>query len=481
VPMPILTKAAAANAPAPKSITKTVGRAVVLAHGVGGSSTHASMKAWKQQFAAMCDEVIMVDFPRPHKVMRDMAATFASAILSAYREGHRRIVLAGVSMGARAALVLLTGVADDDGEPVALLSAEVRECICGVVALGYPLVRPGTEEVRDRPIRSLPAEGPPLLVVCGSDDRHAPQTLLAAALDATPAATAVHCIEGTDGVVRAAEGTHAQREATAALDARLAAFVDSVLGAASQWSKQVKQKLRKKAPSKVDATELAARQLQQLEAAQLRNHEEQLRLKGLDKQLARESQDAAAAARQRAAAVPESTDQSVDAVGRTDVAAPGQSASSPASPSGARLDGVPSFRLAGCGNAMINGLYHPDQVRDGVPSYRQEDGTFTIERDSAPGQLTQWCLCEDYGFVTHCYVDSEDVLPPTSGWVVSDACEGPAPSLFAVEDKRGTSVFAQPCSKPRHQSKSSRRRKAVGAGRPGGIARNGLNRKRLKR
>ena len=68
---------------APKSVLKDVGRAVILAHGAGGSPNHASMKAWKQIFAPMCDEVLMVEFPKT-KNMRDLTAAYATTIVVRY-------------------------------------------------------------------------------------------------------------------------------------------------------------------------------------------------------------------------------------------------------------------------------------------------------------------------------------------------------------------------------------------------------------
>lgn len=62
------------------------------------------------------------------------------------------------------------------------------------------------------------------------------------------------------------------------------------------------------------------------------------------------------------------------------------------------LSHVSDIRVKECGCTELNGLYKADGLRDGVPSYRQVGGSFTIERDSAPGQLTQWCICKDYGF-----------------------------------------------------------------------------------
>lgn len=93
---------------------------------------------------------------------------------------------------------------------------------------------------------------------------------------------------------------------------------------------------------------------------------------------------------------------------------------------------IPDITLQGCGEGGVNGVYRCDGVRDGVPCYRHADGRFTIERDAAPGQATQWCLCEDYGFESWCFVDAEyadDSVPPASGWQCGEQCTGPPPTM----------------------------------------------------
>ena len=503
---------------APKSVLKDVGRAVILAHGAGGSPNHASMKAWKQFFAPMCDEVLMVEFPKT-KNMRDLAAAYATTIANACDAGHQRLMLIGVSMGARAALHLLSGIAAEEGEPIENLPAEHGARICGCVALGYPLRKPNSNEMRDAPIRALPAGAPPLLVVCGSEDTHVDMPALQAALGATAARTELHVLDGLDGVTRHPDGTHTQRLATAALDKKLSEFVEGALGSAAEWSRQVKLKVPR-ATAKLGAAALAARHLTALEEAQRRNSEEQIRLKKLDRQLSTVAQEADKAAKravileamQRVAAKADAGGSGANADGDggpadaiseaiSDVSAalaaaqsvpgaPKYGHSDPAAPSSAAVAAealhpavasAPSFLLAGCGSDAINGVYHPEGMRDGVPCYRQEGGAnMTIERDSAPGQITQWCLCQDFGYTTFCYVDSDTVLPPTTGWVVSDACEAPPPSLFPlVGSGDHIAAIMALAAQRKNQSKSSRRRKAMQS--KYSIPRNGLNRKRLKR
>ena len=61
-----IARKAAERAAAQPMVEATVGRAVVLAHGAGGSSSHGAMKAWRQRFLLLADEVAMVDFSRPY-------------------------------------------------------------------------------------------------------------------------------------------------------------------------------------------------------------------------------------------------------------------------------------------------------------------------------------------------------------------------------------------------------------------------------
>jgi len=112
-----------------------VGTAIVLAHGAGGSSSHASMRAWSERMMSHCDEVRMFDFPRPFNRMAKLVEAHCAAIRAAYDAGHRRIILVGCSMGARVALHMLTGLPGADGAPVPTLDPELRASIVCQVAL----------------------------------------------------------------------------------------------------------------------------------------------------------------------------------------------------------------------------------------------------------------------------------------------------------------------------------------------------------
>jgi predicted alpha/beta-hydrolase family hydrolase len=216
---------------APLTKKVLVGRAIVLAHGAGGSSSHSSMKAWKQRFSPLCDEVFMFNFPRPYQ-MAQLTAAFAENIGLAHEAGHRRIVLAGVGMGARTALHLLAGLPGDDEVQSEPLPAALSKCLVGVIALGYPLLRNGLPEVRDAAIRALPAEAPPLLLLTGANDPSTNVSDLRAAQEACAARAEMRVIEGTDAGLRAPTGTLIEKEATAALEEALATFAEGTLGTA---------------------------------------------------------------------------------------------------------------------------------------------------------------------------------------------------------------------------------------------------------
>ncbi|EOD17106.1 hypothetical protein EMIHUDRAFT_124129, partial [Emiliania huxleyi CCMP1516] len=72
----------------------------------------------------------------------------------------------------------------------------------------------------------------------------------------------------------------------------------------------------------------------------------------------------------------------------------------------AAASGAAEIVVSGCGNESINGTYRRDGERDGVPCYRHAAASWTIERDtdrSAGEAVSEWCICDDYGFESHCF------------------------------------------------------------------------------
>ena len=412
--------------PPPAAEKRVIGRAVVLAHGAGGSSSHSSMKAWKARLQPLCDDVLMVDFPRPHQLSTQLAA-FTDAIRRALKMGHKRVVLVGVGMGARIALTLLSGVTDEEEQPPTApptepppappLPAKLRDSVVGVVALGYPLMRIGSAAARDAPLRALGADSPPVLLVSGSKDAHMDLTKLEAARAATPARTAVHIAEGADGSLRVPGGEQLGRAAADAVDAAMGSFVGEAMGEAKDVCTEIWVETEAAKKAKKRAKRLAEEAAEEARAAK-----------------------AARAAAKAALANPAPT--AVDAAASAPAASSSAAAlsSEAAASTNASTEPAPEWlELSGCGSTAVNGRYELDGSRDGAPSYRQKAGEgdgarFTIERDSAPGQATQWCLCVDYGYASWCFIDADTSLPPSSGWSVGDSCEGPPPSLSACPE-----------------------------------------------
>ena len=481
-----------AVAPAPISRAvelekQVVGRAIVLAHGAGGSSSHGSIKAWKRRLEELdhpCgpDLVFPFDFPKPHSIDTQVAA-FIAAIRRVRKMGHRRIVVAGVGMGARVALSMLTGVVDDEGgaaaaadeaaagdaeaeannnpNPLPEVPPAVRASIVGVLALGYPLMRIGSDVPRDKALRSLPADSPPLMLMVGANDPHVDLSKLEEAKRSSASEMSLYTVDGGDASLKIAGGAQLVKEGTAAMDTALSGFFERTLGSQAEWSKEVmvdpnaataalKKKVKKAVVAPAAASTAAGSametmgghgSLNELEELQRLNREQQLEAKVRDREERKEEQqrqrEAAEASRAAALAEAEAEKRKKE-----------------------QVDAPLEIVLSGCGSEEVNGLYQLDGMRDGAPSYRKAgadgdaaDGaaavsspSFTIERDSAPDQATQWCLCINYGFVSWAFVDSESDLPPMSGWVISEeaGCKGPPPSLAKAEGSAGAELPAEP-------------------------------------
>eukprot|EP00962_Isochrysis_galbana_P004469 scaffold1228_cov115-Isochrysis_galbana.AAC.3 len=202
-------------------VEQAVGTAVVLAPGAGGSASHASMRAWRDRLAPCCDEVRLFDYGRPYS-MPNLVAAHCEAVQQAYDAGHRRIVLAGCSMGARVALHMLTGVPGPDSAPVPRLASELRSAVACVLALSYPLLRTGGREVRDAPIRALAEHDPPVLFVSGDLDLQMDLQALQDACSATGASTRVHVACGAGASLSSKLSPLAGDEA---VDGAIASFV----------------------------------------------------------------------------------------------------------------------------------------------------------------------------------------------------------------------------------------------------------------
>ena len=188
--------------------------------------------------------------------------------------------------------------------------------------------------------------------------------------------------------LRAPPGTDLEKEVKVAVDDALNTFVEGTLGTAEEWSKKV----RKKVPvsRKSAATSIHGKASPQ---------------EVVDVDHPRKSVTFA---------------RPVDGANGRLRAEEGASAVTDA------------ITVSECGSDKVNGRYIADGVRDGVACYKQVGGEMTIERDSAPEQETQWCICQNYGFISYFFVDADSDLPPASGWVVGDKGVAPPPSLSGV-------------------------------------------------
>jgi len=205
------------------------GRAIVLLHGAGGSSAHASMRAWKARLSSCCDEVLAIDFPKgDERDLQPLTACVAEAVARATDKQHKhtRVLIAGVGNGARIAMHLLAAV--DEVQP---LSATLRAAVVGVVALSFPLLRGSTRQVRDEPLRSLGADAPPVLFVSGARDGKMDFGQFEAVRRACRARTQLHMVEGADQALRPPS-----EHGVEALDAALHAFIGAELGSRQSWS-----------------------------------------------------------------------------------------------------------------------------------------------------------------------------------------------------------------------------------------------------
>ena len=170
---------ASSPAPEPSKKAKATGSAqsdtkklhFVLAHAAGhhpAGAKHPTMQRWStalQQHGSVNDAMV---YPKPFNLMPRLVQAHIEAI----QKSKGKVVLVGVGMGARVAVHLLSGSPGDDGKPLPKVPPAVREQIAAAVAIDYPLLRVGTREVRSAPLLALPADAPPLLLVCGPSDKH---------------------------------------------------------------------------------------------------------------------------------------------------------------------------------------------------------------------------------------------------------------------------------------------------------------------
>ena len=109
---------------------------------------------------------------------------------------HDRILLVGVGMGARVAAHMLSSVPGDDGKSLqSLPSAAAKAKVVAVCAIAYPLLRVGSRELRDKPLRAQEKQAP-WLFVNGSKDKHMDNKKLQAVRKAMKCNSTVMDVDG---------------------------------------------------------------------------------------------------------------------------------------------------------------------------------------------------------------------------------------------------------------------------------------------
>ena len=153
---------------------------VIVAHSSGHypqCGNHPVVQRWVKALAPL-GTVSTVDFPKPFNLMSRLVEAYVKVLEPAAKRGQ--VLLVGLGMGGRVAAHLLSGLAGDDGKAlVKLPSDKAKKSVVACIFLGYPLLRVGTREVRDAPLR---AALPPSLFVNGRDDKHMDVAKLRAAL-----------------------------------------------------------------------------------------------------------------------------------------------------------------------------------------------------------------------------------------------------------------------------------------------------------
>ena len=148
----------------PAAEAPPAGTTMILAHGAGAPQTHPFMTAFARLLSARGIDVVTFNFlymergrrvPDPRARLEACYRAVVAAVRARARDGERRLVVGGKSMGGRIA----TQVAAADGGEVA---------VDGLVLLGYPLHPPGRP---DKPRTAhLPSVTAPMLFVQGERD-----------------------------------------------------------------------------------------------------------------------------------------------------------------------------------------------------------------------------------------------------------------------------------------------------------------------
>jgi uncharacterized protein len=169
--------------------TASLNALLVLAHGAGAGERHPFMIAFGRALAARGIDVVTFNFPYMDQKRRvpDKAPVL---------EQHFRHVIEVARQGQRSSSRLFIGGKSMGGRIATHLAAQGVEGLAGVIALGYPLHRPGTP---DQPRTAhLPAIASPVLIVQGEHDVFGTPSELEAVIATMQAPVTLHVVRGGD-------------------------------------------------------------------------------------------------------------------------------------------------------------------------------------------------------------------------------------------------------------------------------------------
>ena len=159
--------------PAAREVPPT-GTTMILAHGAGAPQTHPFMTAFARLLSARGIDVVTFNFlymergrrvPDPKARLEACYRAVIAAARARARDGERRMVIGGKSMGGRIA-TQVAAAQDVEGSEVDVDGADAG--VDALVLLGYPLHPPGRP---DKPRTAhLPSVAAPMLFVQGERD-----------------------------------------------------------------------------------------------------------------------------------------------------------------------------------------------------------------------------------------------------------------------------------------------------------------------
>jgi predicted alpha/beta-hydrolase family hydrolase len=182
--------------PVTASVHGEGGTALVLSHGAGGTRTMPWLVTFADLMAARGRRVLLHNFPYSEAGRRRidpparLEETVAAMVAAARKDGARRVVAGGRSMGGR----------------MATRAAAAGLEVDALLLLAYPLHPPGEfDKLRDAHLPHVAA--PPMFFVQGTRDEFARPDLLQAVLDRLGDRATLHRVDGGDHAFSMPRGT----------------------------------------------------------------------------------------------------------------------------------------------------------------------------------------------------------------------------------------------------------------------------------